>query len=168
MIDPKEDELSHFAHWYLSGNVDKVYTPTEHGLFFYGTISGIVLFRTGNFQVELFLCPPNTLIPEHTHPNVDSYECFLHGMEFNLDGKIVHSMEEASKEKNGYPTSLHNTIRVRPNATHGGSTSETGGAFISIQHWLNGVKPSNVVQNWDGNAMGNIHAKQLETNIEKI
>ena len=30
MIDPKEDELSHFAHWYLtSGEADKVYTPIK-------------------------------------------------------------------------------------------------------------------------------------------
>ena len=69
MIDPKEDELSHFAHWYLtSGEVDKVYTPIKNGLLFIEGVSGIVLYRVKCFQVELFICQPNLVIPEHTHP----------------------------------------------------------------------------------------------------
>tara|TARA_R110000823_G_scaffold252473_1_gene375042 strand:- start:65 stop:589 length:525 start_codon:yes stop_codon:yes gene_type:complete len=168
VIDPNQDELSHFAHWYLSGKVDKIYTPMKHGLFFYEGISGVVLYRTGSFQVELFLCPPNTVIPEHAHPDVDSYECFLHGMEFHLSGEIKTSMQEASEEQNGYPTCLHNTIRVKPNELHGGRTSDKGGAFVSIQHWLNGIEPSNVGLNWDGKTMGNIHSDHLnKTNNSK-
>ena len=168
MIDPNQDELSHFDHWYLSGQVDKIYPPMKNGLFFYEGISGLVLYRTGKFQVELFLCPPDTVIPEHTHPDVDSYECFLHGMEFHLDGEIKTSMQEAIQEQNGYPTCLHNTIRVMPNQRHGGRTSNRGGAFVSIQHWLNGIEPSNVGLNWDGNTMGNIHTSHLQENTEMI
>ena len=166
MIDPNQDELSHFAHWYLSGHVDKVYPPMKKGLFFYEGISGLVLFRQGPFQVELFLCPPNIVIPEHTHPDVDSYECFLQGMEFSLNGEIITSQEEASKEQNGFPIKLHSTIRVRPNERHGGTSSSKGGAFISIQHWLNGVEPSNVGLNWDGKTMGNIHTNHLNKTMD--
>ena len=46
MIDPNQDKLSHFAHWYLtSGEVDKVYTPMKNGLVFIEGVSGIVLYR---------------------------------------------------------------------------------------------------------------------------
>ena len=74
-INPKEDELSNFAYWYLtSGEVDKFYTPIKNGLLFIEGVSGIVLYRNEQFQVELFICQPNLVIPEHTHPDVDSYE----------------------------------------------------------------------------------------------
>ena len=166
MIDPKQDELSHFAHWYLSGQVDKVYSPMKNGLIFFEGLSGLVLFRQGFFQVELFLSPPNTFIPEHTHPDVDSYECFLQGMEFNLNGETITSLNEATKEQDGYPIQMHSTIRVRPNERHGGKTSDKGGAFISIQHWLNGVEPSNVGLNWDGKTMGTIHTNHLNKTMD--
>tara|TARA_Y100000385_G_C12887044_1_gene548278 strand:+ start:236 stop:760 length:525 start_codon:yes stop_codon:yes gene_type:complete len=161
VIDPNQDELSHFADWYLSGKVDRVYTPIKNGLLFIEGISGIVLYRSGYFQVELFICQPNTVIPEHTHPDVDSYECFLHGMKFTHSGETITSHKQASEQQNGYPTNLHGTIRVRPNEVHGGTASNTGGAFISIQHWLNGVEPSNVSSNWSGDLMGDSHTKQV-------
>jgi len=127
MIDPKEDDLSYFADWYLnSGDIKRLYTPFKDPLLFIEGVSGVVLYRRDNFQVELFICQPNTVIPEHTHPDVDSYECFLYGMKF----------------------------------THGGTASKNGGAFISIQKWLNGVEPTHVSSNWDGDTMGDNHKEQ--------
>ena len=36
MINPKEDELSSFAHWYLtSGDIKKVYTPFKKSIVIY-------------------------------------------------------------------------------------------------------------------------------------
>jgi hypothetical protein len=164
MIDPNQDKLSHFAHWYLnSGEVDKVYTPMKNGLVFIEGVSGIVLYRVKSFQVELFICQPNCVIPQHTHPDVDSYECFLYGMKFTHSGKTIIDHEEAFKEEDGFPTNLYQTIRVRPNDPHGGTASDKGGAFISIQHWLNDVEPTHVSSNWDGNYMGKEHLKQANT-----
>ena len=164
MIDPNQDKLSHFAHWYLtSGEVDKVYTPIKNGLVFIEGVSGIVLYRVKSFQVELFICQPNCVIPQHTHPDVDSYECFLYGMKLTHSGETIIDHEEAFKEENGFPINLYQTIRVRPNDPHGGTASDKGGAFISIQHWLNNVEPTHVSSNWDGNYMGKEHLKQANT-----
>ena len=70
MIDPKEDDLSYFADWYLnSGDIKKIYTPFKDSLLFIEGVSGIVLYRRDGYQVELFICQPNTIIPEHTHPD---------------------------------------------------------------------------------------------------
>ena len=30
-------------------------------------VTGVVWYRSGEFQVELFIVPPNYIIPEHTH-----------------------------------------------------------------------------------------------------
>ena len=165
MINPKEDKLSNFANWYLtSGEVDKVCTPIKNGLLFIEGVNGIVLYRKKPYQVELFICQPNLTIPEHTHPNVDSYECFVYGMKFTHCGKTAIGIEQAFEEKDGYPINAYQTIRVKPNDVHGGTASEYGGAFISIQHWLNDVEPTHVSSNWNGNSMGKQHSDQAKLN----
>ena len=55
MIDPTEDDLSYFADWYLnSGDIKRLYTPFKNPLLFIEGVSGVVLYRKDNFQVELF------------------------------------------------------------------------------------------------------------------
>ena len=165
MIDPKQDDLSYFANWYLtSGKIDRIYTPFKNPLLFIEGVSGIVLYRSKPYQVELFICQPNLIIPEHTHPDVDSYECFLYGMKFTHSGETVMSEEEALEEQDGYPINAYQTIRVKPNDLHGGTASKEGGAFISIQHWLNDVEPTHVSSNWNGNSMGKQHSDQAKLN----
>jgi len=160
-IDPKQDQLSSFAHWYLtSGKIDRVFTPAKNGLLFIEGVSGIVLYRYKPFQVELFICKPNLVIPEHTHPDVDSYECFLYGMKFTHSGQTIIDEQEALKEDDGFPINAYQTIRVKPNDPHGGTASKHGGAFISIQHWLNDVDPTHVSSNWSGDSMGKEHSIQ--------
>ena len=165
MIDPKQDDLSYFANWYLtSEKIDRIYTPFKNPLLFIEGVSGIVLYRSKPYQVELFICQPNLIIPEHTHPDVDSYECFLYGMKFTHSGETVMSEEEALEEQDGYPINAYQTIRVKPNDLHGGTASKNGGAFISIQHWLNDVEPTHVSSNWNGNSMGKQHSDQAKLN----
>jgi hypothetical protein len=169
MIDPKQDELSAFAHWYLtSGDINRIYTPNKNGLLFIEGVSGIVLYRSKPFQVELFICEPNLIIPEHTHPDVDSYELFLYGMKFTHCGETAITEKQALEEQEGYPINAYQTIRVKPNDPHGGTASKFGGAFISIQHWLNDVDPTHVSSNWDGKSMGSNHAEQANLNGEKV
>ncbi len=113
MIDPKEDDLSYFADWYLnSGDIKRIYTPFKNPLLFIEGVSGIVLYRKNNFQVELFICEPNTIIPEHTHPDVDSYELFLYGMKFTHSGEEVITNKQSEEEMEGMPSYAYETIRV--------------------------------------------------------
>ena len=165
MIDPNQDELSNFANWYLtSKEINRIYTPFKNPLLFIEGVSGVVLYRVKPFQVELFICQPNLVIPEHTHPDVDSYELFLYGMKFTHGGETVITDEQAQEEIEGMPSYAYETIRVRPNDPHGGTASKNGGSFISIQHWLNDVEPTHVSSNWDGNSMGTKHSEQAKLN----
>ncbi len=72
--------------------------------------------------------------------------------------------DQALEEQDGYPLNAYQTIRVKPNDLHGGTASKNGGAFISIQHWLNDVDPTHVSSNWDGNSMGKQHSEQAKLN----
>lgn len=101
------------------------------------------MFRRDPFQVELFNVKPNSIIKPHKHPNVDSFEVYLSGdVDFMCDGQWY--------SQNVFGSS----IRVQPSAFHGGRFGDSGGCFLSVQHWLNGFKPTFVGDNWsdaDGN-----------------
>ena len=67
------DELTDFLEWYLDEGVSP-YVPLNRSLHFVEGLTSLCIYRHGQFQVELVTVTPNTYIPPHTHPNVDSYE----------------------------------------------------------------------------------------------
>jgi hypothetical protein len=99
---------------------------------------GVVLYRQGPFQVELFNVKPNSEIVPHLHPNVDSFEVFLTG-----DIHFMCNGEWSYEQKLG-----ESITRVKPDSWHGGLFGERGGCFLSVQHWLNGVPPTFVGNDW--------------------
>ena len=153
------DDLKEFKNWFLKNNTIK--TPYDNPLMFIDGIAGITLYRNKPFQVQLFICEPNVIIKEHSHPNIDSYELFLWGMEFTHKGKTIINKEMASLKKDDVSRCLNWTLRIKENELHGGQSSDKGGAFISIQKWLNNIKPSHVSEDWVGDVLGDKHKEQL-------
>lgn len=105
-----------------------------------------VQYREGQFQVQVFIFAPHMIAPEHTHPNVHSYEVGLSGdLWFSHGGKWIHPKHPAFHfyKKN-------RCIQVDNVHLHGASVGPKGGIFLSVQQWLNGVKPSCVGQDYQG------------------
>ena len=155
MINPNEDALSKFADWYLrsscNGILNRIKPPAQEPMFVDG-ITGITLFRNGQFQVEMFICPPNIEIPDHIHPNVDSFEISLYGMRFRHENGLCDETDELK---------MYDSLRVRPQDKHGGISGPIGAAFISIQHWLNDVAPHRIAKDYEGGLVGKEHKELL-------
>lgn len=114
----------------------------------------LIVYRGKQTQVELVLIAPNTTVPPHAHPNVDSYEAYIGGdVTFYLEGQEMRHQSRVFREY----------VRVLPGQVHGAKIGPRGGSFLSIQHWLNGKTPTAVGLDWsDGNAMGARHAEQMQ------
>lgn len=159
-----EDPLLAFAAWYstwLNGNMSFAQMwgvkETKLGL-------GITLFEMEPFRVELFLFKPGSVIPNHSHPDVESYEVYISGdMELTKDNLPQTVREAIVEAANGVCLSNGGMIRIPAGSTHGGwinhmiATShgsvrlvERGGAFMSIQYWLGNFKDESVTYNWKG------------------
>ena len=127
-------------------------------------VTSILWFRKEDVQVQLFAVPPDYIIPEHTHPNVDSYELMVGGdIEFSKNGDWVtaenletHFSVDINIEAGLHP-SRGSIIRIYPDTPHGGAFGPRGGVFMSIQQWLNGVEPHCVSHDYDGVVMGDHH-----------
>ena len=127
-------------------------------------VTSILLYRQGQFQVQMFAVPEHTIVPEHTHPNVDSIEVYVGGnIAFSHSGKYIVPKDSifAKDGPLGVCSRRGLTVRVRPNDVHGGVVGEGGGVFLSVQHWLNGVKPHCVAADYDGLAMGEDHLAKV-------
>lgn len=158
------DELERFCDWFLKT------MPVIGAVPFHGAVSriqdvtSILLYRRDNFQVQMFAVPGGTVIPEHTHPNVDSIEVYVGGnIRFSHSGRYISA--EGDIFANDGPLGLASrrgmTVRVRPNDVHGGVFGEGGGVFLSVQHWLNGVKPHCVAADYNGITMGDDHLAKV-------
>jgi quercetin dioxygenase-like cupin family protein len=143
--------LEGFARWYRATLFGKLSLVQHDGISVVLPGMGLTLYRQPPFQVQLFLFRPNEVIKEHAHPNVDSYEVYLCGqMQLTLDGKPAYDLEQVKALPDGRCSVNGSMLRIPPGAVHGGTIGPTGGAFISIQYWLNG-NPGPIHEDWIGN-----------------
>lgn len=151
--------LDAFAQWFLDRAPRFGVIPTYGAVTYIEDVTAILWFRARQFQVQMFVVPPNYTIPAHTHPNVDSYELYLGGdIAFTINGAFAESAAEAQAVGDfGEASQRGSLIRVRPDDPHGGRFGPNGGVFMSLQHWLNGVAPHCVAADYTGRVMGPHH-----------
>jgi len=138
--------IREFAIWWMRNKPFLVPEDPTDAVRSYSGVNGITLFRQEPFQVQLFIVKPNRSSGRHAHPNIDS-------IEYGLAGADTFESDRNFR--------LHGLICVAPNEMHTAHADEKGGAFISIQKWLNGVKPSSVELDWTGGPMDQEHASFL-------
>ena len=163
-----DDDLTTFLEWWIDAG-QRINTPLERSIHFVENLTSTCIYRHEPFQVEFVTVKPGTYIPPHTHPNVDSYEVALRGIEFYSDGKTVLPMWFANqKDPNSNLSIAHyNVVRVLPSSEHSAKAGPEGGCFLSVQQWLNGVEPSAVGMDWKGgSSMGNGHDSQITSTEE--
>lgn len=164
------DELESFLEWFLNTTPMLGAVPLNNAVTNSNGITGVVWFREPPFQVEMFIAPPNCIIPEHTHPNVDSFEVYVGGqIMFSHSGKWVFSQEEiVPMSRHGVSSTRGRSIRVKPSDRHGGVFGPTGGVFMSVQHWLNGEEPCCISKDYAGIALDKINPTSTDAaHLEK-
>lgn len=125
------------------------------------------LFRQPPFQVELVVLKPGSAPwpGEHRHPHVDSYEVDLYNnWDFTKNGLDVTQPEFV------VPVSLNNgffsnarAVRLLPSDWHGARCRPEGAALFSVQQWADGVTPTSVGLDWEGQPVDASHQLQQET-----
>jgi hypothetical protein len=158
-LNPTFDPLEAFLAWFLKQG-SPIGWVTLHGAVRYiDGVTAVLWYRKGEFQIQQFIVPPDHIIPEHTHPNVDSFEVYVGGqIRFSKAGRFIIAEEDLSvPNEHGWAKNRGKIIRVRPNDLHGGVFGPSGGVFFSVQRWLNGVKPHCVSADYNGVVMGPEH-----------
>ena len=90
----KLDELERFCVDFLRKAPVLGAVPFAGAVSMIENVTAILLYRRGQFQVQMFAVPEGTIIPEHVHPNVDSIEVYV-------GGNIRFSQRSASPSTSG-------------------------------------------------------------------
>lgn len=147
-------DVQEFAAWWMT---EKPFNPPQVGATrFVGDISGVTLYRERQFQVQLFIGRPHATAPMHSHPNVDS-------IEIPFAGLALFQCARSEFFRGEWDTHILPNVHVAPHEMHDAQVCSQGGAFISIQKWLNGVPPSSVELDWDGAPIDAHHAAAIST-----
>lgn len=152
------DPLLEFARWYLAQPMGIPLSPAA-GMTRVGAFSGLVLYRCGQFQAQLWLCDANAEIPDHRHPNVDQIQVYVSGQVYlRKNGVPVILPEELQEQVDGRSNANGVSIRVGPEDTHGATIGPMGGAFVNLQQWRDGIAPTSVETDWIGEPLDVDHA----------
>ena len=164
--EKKLDLVETYCKWFLTHSSPLSWIPFEKPMWQIENVTSVLLHRKEQFQIQMFIAPPHTIIPEHTHPNVDSIEVYAGGqVHFSYYGKILIPEEDCIEDcysEFGLAAKRGVTIRVKPDDPHGGYMGENGGIFLSVQHWLNDVKPHCVAADYTGKTMGPHHLNSVK------
>lgn len=149
--------LPEFAKRFLTGRMNWYNIP-RMGITNFGNIISMVLYRVGQFQVELFIVPhQKSSFTVHRHPHVDAVEFPLAGNSWlNINGQAMWTDEQVQQWLDGSLPTL--PVPIGHNDWHEGGGS-TPYAFLSIQEWLDGVVPSSVGIDWEGEASSDEQVK---------
>jgi hypothetical protein len=153
--------LDEYLYWFANEGPSLPMVPAD-GITWLDSTPRIVLHREGQFQTQLVVGKPTASFIAHAHPNIDAYELYVGG-EFSL---VIDGVESAPKESmlervEGVSRWWGRAVRIKPGVVHSGTYGPKGGAFLSIQHWLNGVTPSFVHLDWAGEPLDDKHKKEL-------
>lgn len=152
------DPLVEFAKWCVAQPGMLIPRSPAYGMTRVGAFSGLVLYRSGQFQAQLWLCDPGAEIPDHCHPNVDQIQVYVAGEVYlRKNGLPVITPESLQQLPDGTSNANGAGLRVRPTDTHGASIGQMGGAFLNFQHWLKGT-PQSVHLDWIGEPLDLDHA----------
>jgi len=156
--------VDEFADWYEKNNFP-IRPPQDDPIYITDISYSYVLYREGQYQVELYIIDSNSITPEHSHPGVESIIMFLAGeCNTTINGNLLYDASPYFNLINNDGTSVMFKYRARlnPKDTHGLKVYDAGTAFLSIEKWPDEMVPSSVALHWEGETVGNTHNKILE------
>jgi len=157
------NSVEQFRDWWLKAG-RPIRPPFKNPIHTTDIAYALCLYRDGRYQVELYICKPNTETPPHKHPGIESVTMYLTGdLAFaKANGEFADlSMYQKPKE-NGTHMLLGKTAEINNgDQLHAARMGSTGGAFLIFEHWKD-KDPVSVTTHWEGELVGDQHAKTIE------
>lgn len=150
------DTLDDFINWYLHNRMP-IMVPLHAKVIVTDNATAVTVFRSGRYQIELYIVHPYTDIVEHAHPGLD-----LAIMQIG--------------NTNNYDSWGNITPELKSGEPHGGDnpdpfSSGTGYLFLTFEKWHDGIPMTSAAIQWEGNTHGPIQDKLVQehkSNLETL
>lgn len=122
----------------------------------YGPVTSSLIHREFVYQTELVEVRPNTVLPTHRHPLVDSIECPISGfMRFTVDGRDPYAgVSDERLER----FAIGKLLRIGGSQWHSGRAGARGAQFLSMQRWPANAPYGLIGERWEGKHVSGLHA----------
>jgi hypothetical protein len=161
------NEVEAFKDWWMAAGCP-IKPPFEYPIHITDMAYALTIYRKGQYQIELYICKPNTQTQVHAHPGIESLSVYLTGnLSFAKDGAPFPDLSAYQKEgSNGTHLLLGKSLETVNGTPHALKVNEEGGSFLLFQRWSH-KKPRSVAVEYDGVTLGHKHDKQIEVaNVE--
>lgn len=143
---PKWETVREFAKWWVDTGCPLA--PPDCTVNLSDDATSMALFRSGQFQVELYLIHPSPNLPVHGHPDVEVIKMRMDTFLTHGDRVVKTSQQEASGT-------------LYQGQTHGAGVNfkemeglNTGFGLLAFQKWKDGLTPTTVAARWKGKTVG--------------
>lgn len=149
--------LQHLANTFLHNQLTEI-NPVR--MYNFLPVTTIILYDDGEFQVEQIIAPSGEYnIGRHMHPDVDTIEIPFYGK----PDTVMPTMRINGKRPIAqWLNDSYIYVEVPHGIYHGDKCriAKSGVTFFSVQHWLNGIKPTSIGLNWIGEYVSEKHRSQ--------
>ena len=148
-----------FKDWWMAAGCPIV-PPFKNAIHCTDIAYALCIYRSGRFQVELYIVKPNTETTKHSHPNVESISMYLTGnMSFaDEQGNYKDLNQFQIENENGTHKLLGSIAEVNDGKLHALKVGPEGGAFLIFEYWKD-RDPVSVTVHWEGELVGEQHAQ---------
>ena len=143
---PEWKTVYEFAKWWCDNGLP--FAPPSDTVNLSDDATSFTLFRSGQFQVELYLIHPEPNLPVHGHPDVEVIKLRVDNFNINK-GKAIKTTDHK----------ISNTLYQ--NETHGAGKNfkeigglDSGFGLLAFQKWKEGLTPTTVASRWKGKTVG--------------
>ena len=165
-ISESWDCIEDFILFYAENPPPVPMAPPDNGVYVDDIVYGVVMLRVKQYQCQLFICKPNAIIPEHTHPHADASEVHISGMLFSKRGHPLLTKEIMDmRNEDGLEAAHGRVIKIGCTDKHNAESSDKGGAFLTFQKWHDGYIPSSLGIDWEGDTGGPNHTQMIDDQV---
>ena len=143
---PEWESVREFAKWWCDNGCPLA--PPSETVNLSDDATSFALFRSGQFQVELYLIHPSPNLPIHGHPDVEV-------IKMRLDTFLTHGNKVIKTSRQEASATLYQ------GETHGAGMNfkengllDSGFGQLAFQKWKDGLTPTTVAARWKGPTVG--------------
>ena len=149
--------VKEFKEWWEKAG-RPIKPPFEHPIHITDMAYALTIYREGQYQIELYICKPNTQTQVHSHPGIESLSVYLAGnLTFAKDGgEFVDLSQYQYEREDGAHWLLNKSVEAIDGNNHALKVNEEGGSFLLFQKWHD-KKPRSVATEYAGTTLGPKH-----------
>jgi len=149
--------VKEFMGWWIKAG-RPIKPPFEHPIHITDMAYALTIYREGQYQIELYICKPNTQTQVHSHPGIESLSVYLAGnLTFAKDGgKFLDLSGHQFEREDGAHWLLGKSVEAIDGNDHALKVNAEGGSFLLFQKWHD-KKPRSVATEYAGTTLGPKH-----------